>query len=153
MGGGESVVNEEKGVNVMSKAEIDFSMLDKLVEDFKADAQNAINMQYDDFETVRMKMDTISQNIVKQQDLLKDTFDDIYQKAEADYGVFTSKMSGVIKKLDQLSIYYRERLKVEYLPYNFKELLDIAERIGHLSDQQFERLVELARAFSNSGRE
>lgn len=34
------------------------------------------------------------------------------------------------------------------IPYNFKEFIDIAERLGKLTDEQFGRVIDLAKAFS-----
>ena len=37
-----------------------------------------------------------------------------------------------------------------HIPYNFTELINIAERMASLTDDQFDRLIQLAKAFGGS---
>lgn len=38
-----------------------------------------------------------------------------------------------------------------HIPYNFSELINMAERLSHLTDEQFNRILDLARAFAGEG--
>jgi hypothetical protein len=71
--------------------------------------------------------------------------DESYVKATDEHyertGRLISKMNDRLKQLPQIECAFR-------LPYHANEIFEIAERYSHLSDEQWQRVIELAKAFT-----
>jgi hypothetical protein len=67
-----------------------------------------------------------------------DLYDESYRKIKA-------KKQETDKRMEALADL--KEIKC-HIPYNFSELINIAERLSRLTDNQFQRILDLARAFS-----
>lgn len=67
----------------------------------------------------------------------------VFDKAEKVYKDIIAAHNTLLKRVESLP-----KIEPAYIPYNTKEIIDIAERLSHLSDEQWGRVIDLAKAFA-----
>ncbi len=106
------------------------------------------NVEYQE-EAAYDRIDTLIKNInarlISLQESINTSEEAYFKAVEDHYNETWKAVSAINEKLRKLP----EIECSQRIPYNIKELLDTATRIGDLSDKQWERMLEIAKLFAN----
>jgi uncharacterized coiled-coil protein SlyX len=123
-----------------------FKELDELVAKFKDKVTSLYDYQTSDVEQISIFMNDQLERLKETQLQVDEMLTLVITHGEKTFDETYQSMKIIKEKFETLNKSFGE-IKLDTIPYNFKELIDAAYTIGSLNEQQFTRLVELAKAF------
>jgi hypothetical protein len=114
---------------------VEHAVIKHVSEEARADAERLI----DDVRALQVRVRGIYEVIETEEAELLKRYDDLYHRV-------TSKRAEIARRIDKI-----DRLPKIEIPYNTKELLEIAQRCSEMSDEQWSRVVELAKSLRRDG--
>ncbi|MBU1067442.1 hypothetical protein KKE60_06615 [Patescibacteria group bacterium] len=127
--------------------DLEFKELDQMVERFKEKVKREIDVSMGDLKIIEQQINKYLKQIKETQEQLERQIYDFEKHGEDLYEKYDARARKLSSRFSSVNESMKDKIKVDFLPYNFEEMINVAERIGRLTDAQFDRFVELAKAF------